>query len=283
MRILLTGANGQLGSALQRILSREDLILKDLPGFDLTDPASTRQILEANPQIILHVGAYTNVDEAERVPERAYAVNAQGTKRVAEAAKALNARLIYVSTDYVFDGTKTTPYDEQDTPHPLNHYGLSKYEGEQAVLTLCPQGLVVRTAWLFGHDGGNFVKTIMRVAQERPILEVVTDQRGCPTYAEDLASALRQLLMSDLQGILHVTNGGHCSWYEFAQAIVQMAGAGAAVRPITTAQFARPAKRPAYSVLSQDRFARHYAPLPDWQDALARFMRHVSPSVSPAR
>jgi dTDP-4-dehydrorhamnose reductase len=263
-------------------LSREDLTLKDLPGFDLTDPASTRQILEANPQIILHVGAYTNVDEAERVPDRAYAVNAQGTKRVAEAAKALNARLIYVSTDYVFDGTKTTPYAEQDTPHPINHYGLSKYEGEQAVLTLCPHGLVVRTAWLFGHDGSNFVKTIMRVAQERPILEVVTDQRGCPTYAEDLALALRQLLMSDLQGILHVTNGDSCSWYEFAQAIVRMAGAGAAVRPITTAQAARLAKRPAYSVLSQDRFARHYAPLPDWQDALGRFMRHVSPSVSPA-
>jgi dTDP-4-dehydrorhamnose reductase len=282
MRILLTGANGQLGTALQRILSREDLTLKDLPAFDLADPASKHQILEAHPDIILHVGAYTNVDEAERVPEHAYAVNAQGTKRVAEAAKALNARLIYVSTDYVFDGTKTTPYDEQDAPHPLNHYGLSKFEGEQAVLSLCPNGLVVRTAWLFGHDGSNFVKTIMRVAQERPILEVVTDQIGCPTYAEDLASALRQLLMSDLQGILHVTNGGHCSWYGFAQAIVRMAGAGTAVRPITTAQAARLAKRPAYSVLSQDRFARHYAPLPDWHDALARFMRHVSPSVSPA-
>ena len=282
MRILITGANGQLGSALRRILSLEDLTLNDLPEFDLADPASESQIREAKPDIILHVGAYTNVDQAEREPERAYAVNAQGTRRVAQAAQAAKARLIYVSTDYVFDGTKTTPYDEQDTPHPLNHYGRSKYEGEQAVLTLCPNGLVVRTAWLFGHEGPNFVKTIMRVAQERPVLEVVDDQRGCPTYAEDLAQALSQLALSDLRGICHVTNSGHCSWYEFAQAIVRLTGAGAAVQPITTSQAARLAKRPAYSVLSHDRFATQYPPLPEWQDALARFLRHVSHAVSPA-
>jgi dTDP-4-dehydrorhamnose reductase len=282
MRILLTGANGQLGSALQRILSREDLTLKDLPEFDLADPSCERQIRAANPDIILHVGAYTNVDEAERVPEQAYAVNAQGTKRVALAAKALNARLIYVSTDYVFDGTKTSPYDEQDPVHPLNQYGQSKYEGEQAVLTLCPSGLVVRTSWLFGREGNNFVKTIMRLAQERPVLDVVADQRGCPTYAEDLAQALQQLALSDMQGICHVTNGGHCSWYEFARAIVRLTGAAATVRPITTAQAARLAKRPVYSVLSQERFATYYSPLADWQDALARFLRHVSSSVLPA-
>lgn len=281
MRLLMTGANGQLGSALRRVLSQEDLTLKDLPEFDLADPASESQIREAKPDIILHVGAYTNVDQAEREPERAYAVNAQGTRRVAQAAQAAKARLIYVSTDYVFDGTKTTPYDEQDTPHPLNHYGRSKYEGEQAVLTLCPNSLVVRTAWLFGHEGPNFVKTIMRVAQERPVLEVVDDQRGCPTYAEDLAQALSQLALSDLRGICHVTNSGHCSWYEFAQAIVRLTGAAAAVRPISTAQAARLAKRPPYSVLSHERFATQYSSLPEWQDALARFLRHVSHAVSP--
>jgi dTDP-4-dehydrorhamnose reductase len=281
MRMLMTGANGQLGSALRRVLFQEDLTLKDLPEFDLADPASESQIREAKPDIILHVGAYTNVDQAEREPERAYAVNAQGTRRVAQAAQAAKARLIYVSTDYVFDGTKTTPYDEQDTPHPLNHYGRSKYEGEQAVLTLCPNGLVVRTAWLFGHEGPNFVKTIMRVAQERPVLEVVDDQRGCPTYAEDLAQALSQLALSDLRGICHVTNSGHCSWYEFAQAIVRLTGAAAAVRPISTAQAARLAKRPPYSVLSHERFATQYSSLPEWQDALARFLRHVSHAVSP--
>jgi dTDP-4-dehydrorhamnose reductase len=201
---------------------------------------------------------------------------------VAQAAKAVKARLIYVSTDYVFDGTKTSPYQEQDQPHPINHYGRSKYEGEQAVLTLCPDSLVVRTAWLFGHEGHNFVKTIMRLAAERPLLEVVDDQRGCPTYAEDLALALGQLAKSDLQGLCHVTNRGDCSWYEFAQAIVGQIEAQVAVRPISTAEAGRPAKRPAYSVLSQNRFARHFSPLPDWHDALSRFTKRVSHPVSPA-
>jgi len=282
MRILITGAQGQLGSAVRRIVAREDLILKDLPDFDLTNPACGDQIREAKADIILHLGAYTNVDQAERDSELAYAVNAQGTERVAQAAKAVNARLVYVSTDYVFDGTKRSPYHEQDQPHPLNHYGLSKYKGEQAVLTLCPDSLVVRTAWLFGHDGHNFVKTIMRLAGERPVLEVVADQRGCPTYVEDLAPALDQLARSDLRGICHVTNRGDCSWCEFAQAIVRQTGGEAAVRPISTAEAGRPAKRPAYSVLSQERFASHYPALPDWQDALSRFMKRVSHPVSPA-
>ena len=282
MRILITGAQGQLGTALQRTLAGEDLILRDLPEFDLTNPACEDQVRRANPDIIVHVGAYTNVDQAERYPERAHAVNAQGTRRVAQAAKAVKARLIYVSTDYVFDGTKTSPYHEQDQPHPLNCYGRSKYEGEQAVLTLCPDSLVVRTAWLFGHEGHNFVKTIMRLAAEQPLLKVVDDQRGCPTYAEDLACALQQLARSDLQGLCHVTNCGDCSWYEFAQAIVGQMGAQVTIQPISTAEAGRPAKRPAYSVLSQDRFAIHYPPLPDWRDALSRFMKRVSHPVSPA-
>jgi dTDP-4-dehydrorhamnose reductase len=280
--MLLTGANGQLGKALQRILSGHDLILKDLPDFDLTNPACEDEMTRAKPDIILHVGAYTNVDQAERDPQQAHAVNAQGTRRVAQAAKTVNARLIYVSTDYVFDGTKTSPYHEQDHPHPLNEYGRSKYEGEQAVLTLCPEGLVVRTAWLFGHEGKNFVKTIMHLAEERPVLEIVADQRGCPTYAEDLARALQQLAMSNLHGICHVTNTGDCSWYEFAQAIVRQTAGKAVIRPITTAQAGRPAKRPAYSVLSHDRFASHYSALPAWQDALSRFLKRVSQPLSPA-
>jgi dTDP-4-dehydrorhamnose reductase len=283
MRILITGARGQLGSALQRVLRAADLILKDRPEFDLTNPTCEDEVRAARPDIILHVAAYTHVDQAEQEPERAHAVNAEGTKRVANAAKAVKARLIYLSTDYVFDGTKTTPYREQDEPHPVNHYGLSKYKGEQAVLTLCPGSLVVRTAWLFGHDGNNFVKTIMRLAAERPVLEIVADQRGCPTYAEDLASALQRLATSDLQGICHVTNSGDCSWYEFAETIVRQTGAKPAVRPITTAQAGRPAKRPPYSVLAQDRFATHFVALPHWQDALSRFMKGAaSHSLSPA-
>ena len=275
MRILITGANGQLGSALQQALGGEELILKNLPVFDLTNPACEEQILSARPEVILHVGAYTNVDGAEREPDHARAVNVQGTTFVARAAQALRARLLYVSTDYVFDGEKRSPYTENDRPHPINHYGLSKYEGEQAALALCGNTLVVRTAWLYGDPGKNFVKTIMRLANEKPELEVVADQRGCPTYADDLARAIQQLLGNDMQGICHLTNSGDCTWHEFAEAIVRQMGLSTVVRPITTAQAGRLARRPAYSVLSQERFAMRWSSLPHWQDALARFMKRV--------
>ncbi|MEK7351420.1 MAG: dTDP-4-dehydrorhamnose reductase, partial [Nitrospirota bacterium] len=269
------GAQGQLGSALQQALSGEDLILKDLPAFDLTQPDSESQIVAARPSVILHVGAYTNVDGAEREPDRAMLVNAQGTTMVARAAAMLNARLIYLSTDYVFDGTKSTPYREEDMPHPVNVYGQSKREGEIAASVGCPNTLVVRTAWLYGHAGNNFVKTIMRLAAEKPFLDVVGDQRGCPTNADDLALALKDLLKSDLRGICHVTNTGDCTWHEFAEAIVNRMDLSIPVRPITTAQAGRLARRPAYSVLAPGRLATVRALLPHWQDALARFMKEA--------
>jgi len=275
MRILITGANGQLGCALQPMLSGEALTLMDLPDFDLTDPSCKKHILAATPEVIFHLAAYTDVDGAERDPDRARAVNVQGTTFVACAAQALRARLIHVSTDYVFDGEKITPYIEDDKPRPLNQYGLSKYEGEQAALTLCDNTLVVRTAWLYGHAGKNFVKTIMQVANEKPVLEVVADQRGCPTYANDLAWAMKQLLASDMRGICHITNSGDCTWQEFALAIVRQMGLTTVVRPITTDQAGRLARRPAYSVLSQERFTKHCSPLPPWQDALTRFMKGI--------
>jgi dTDP-4-dehydrorhamnose reductase len=274
MRILITGAQGQLGHALQQALSGEDLILKDLPEFDLTQSCSESQIVAAGPSVIMHVGAYTNVDGAEREPDRALAVNVQGTTFVARAATTLNARLIYLSTDYVFDGAQSTPYREEDVPHPINVYGQSKREGEIAALMGCHNTLVVRTAWLYGHAGNNFVKTIMRLAGEKPFLEVVNDQRGCPTNADDLALALKDLLMNDLRGVCHATNTGDCTWYEFAEAIVSLMNLSTPVRPITTAQMGRPARRPAYSVLAQGRLGTVRALLPHWQDALARFMRH---------
>lgn len=275
MRILITGAQGQLGHALQQAFSGEDLILKDLPEFDLTQSNSEFQIVAARPSVILHVGAYTNVDGAEREPDRALAVNVQGTTFVARAAATLNARLIYVSTDYVFDGTQVTPYGEEDMPHPINVYGQSKREGEVAALTGCPNTLVVRTAWLYGHAGSNFVKTIMRLAGEKPFLEVVGDQRGSPTNAGDLAFALKDLLVSDLQGICHVTNTGDCTWHEFAEAIVSLMELSTPVLPITTAQARRLARRPAYSVLAQGRLGTVRALLPHWKEALTRFMRYA--------
>ena len=275
MRILITGAQGQLGHALQQALSGEDLVLKDLPEFDLTRSDNESQIVAARPSAILHVGAYTNVDGAEREPDRAMLVNAQGTTMVARAAATVNARLIYLSTDYVFDGTKSTPYREEDMPHPINVYGQSKREGEIAALAGCPNTLVVRTAWLYGYAGNNFVKTIMRLATEKPFLDVVGDQRGCPTNADDLALVLKDLVKTDLRGICHVTNTGDCTWHEFAEAIVNRMDLSIPVRPITTAQAGRLARRPAYSVLAPGRLAAVRALLPHWQDALARFMKEA--------
>jgi dTDP-4-dehydrorhamnose reductase len=280
MRILITGAQGQLGHALQQALSGKDLILKDLPEFDLTQSDSESQIVAARPTVILHVGAYTNVDEAEREPDRALAVNAQGTTFVARAAARLNARLIYLSTDYVFDGMQTTPYREEDVPHPVNVYGQSKRAGEIAALTGCPNTLVVRTAWLYGHAGSNFVKTIMRLASEKSSLDVVGDQRGCPTNADDLAQALLDLATSDLRGICHVTNTGDCTWHEFAKAIVSLMNLSTPVRSITTAQAGRLAKRPPYSVLAQGRLVTVRPLLPHWEDALARFVK-ATPHLAP--
>ena len=275
MRILITGAQGQLGHALQQALTGEDLILKDLPEFDLTESGCESQILAACPSVILHVGAYTNVDGAEREPDRAMAVNAQGTDFVARAAATLNARLIYVSTDYVFDGTQTTPYREEDLPHPINVYGQSKRAGEIAALAGCPNTLIVRTAWLYGHAGQNFVKTIIKLASEKPFLEVVGDQRGCPTNADDLALALKDLIASDLRGICHVTNGGDCTWHEFAEAIVSLMGLSTPVKAITTEQMGRLARRPPYSVLAPGRLGTVRTLLPHWQDALARFLKEA--------
>lgn len=275
MRILITGAQGQLGQALQQALAGEDLILKDLPEFDLTQSDCESQIVAARPSVILHVGAYTNVDGAEREPDLAMAVNSQGTIYVARAAATLKARLIYVSTDYVFDGMQPTPYREEDVPHPINVYGQSKRAGEIAALAGCPNTLVVRTAWLYGHAGKNFVKTMMKLASENPFLEVVGDQRGCPTNADDLALALKDLITSDLRGICHVTNGGDCTWHEFAEAIVSLMGLSTPVRPITTEQMGRLARRPPYSVLAPGRLGTVRALLPHWKDALARFMKEV--------
>ncbi len=283
MRILITGAKGQLGHALQHALSGEDLILKDLPEFDLTQFDSESQILAARPAAIVHAGAYNKVDEAEREPDRAHAVNAHGTAVVARAAAILKARMIYLSTDYVFDGGQTTPYREEDVPRPINVYGKSKRAGEIAALTGCPDTLVVRTAWLYGHGGNNFVKTIMRLAHEKPYLEVVGDQRGCPTNADDLALALKDLLASDLRGICHVTNTGDCTWHEFAEAIVSCMDLSTQVRPITTAQAGRLARRPAYSVLGHGQLDMVRTPLPHWKDALARFMNAVPHQVIAAR
>lgn len=281
MRILITGANGQLGTELQRVLNGHTLILRIGPEFDLLAPDAESQVIEAHPEVIIHTAAYTDVDAAESEPDAAMAVNADGTERMASAAVRCGARLIYLSTDYVFDGTKGSPYDETDAPNPLNVYGRSKLEGERRALVRCPNTLVVRTSWLYGMHGKNFVTTILRRAAEQSDLFVVADQYGSPTHAGDLAAALDRVLTLDVRGVAHASGTGSCSWYEFASTIVALAGLPAKVRPITTAQSATRVNRPPYSVLANRVLAQRGITLPHWKDALTRFMKQVKVEVQP--
>lgn len=272
MRILITGADGQLGHELQRVLKGHTLIRAVWPEFDLLKSEVENQVLAARPDVVVHLAAYTDVDGAEREPSMAMAVNADGSERVARATGKAGARLIYLSTDYVFDGGKTTPYLETDEPNPLNAYGRSKFEGERRALACCPNTLVVRTAWLYGAHGKNFVNTIMRLASDHPALRVVADQRGCPTYVPDLAAALVRVLDTDLRGIVHAAGAGDCTWHEFACTIVALMGRAIPVHPITTAEAGRAAPRPSYSVLANRVLAEVGITLPHWKDALTRFM-----------
>jgi len=279
MRVLITGADGQLGRELQRVLQGHELVLAIWPQFDVLKPDAERFITDARPQVVIHAAAYTDVERAEREPDLAMAVNGEGTDRVASACVTAGARLICISTDYVFDGRKTAPYLEEDSTNPLNSYGRSKLEGERRALERCPETLVVRTSWLYGPHGKNFVKTIMRLADERPELRVVADQRGCPTHAGDLAEALNRILDLDLKGIGHATGSGSCTWHEFACAIVALMGSHTPVHPITTAESGSIVPRPRYSVLGNRVLAGAGVTLPHWRAALARYMAEVCPTV----
>ncbi|MBA2251741.1 MAG: dTDP-4-dehydrorhamnose reductase [Nitrospirales bacterium] len=280
MRIIITGADGQLGLELQHALKNETIIPFAWPAFDLLKPGAEEQIFAATPDVIIHTAAYTNVDKAEQEPDIAMAVNADGTERVARAADKVGARLIYISTDYVFDGTKDRPYEERDSTNPLGAYGRSKLEGELRALACCANTLVVRTAWLYSAHGANFVKTIMRLAREQRELRVVNDQHGCPTYAGDLAQALTRIVNLPIKGIAHAAGSGHCTWHELASAIVSLMGVPVEVFPISTKDAGRPALRPAYGVLGNRILAEAGIALPLWKDSLARFMLETRPHVS---
>jgi dTDP-4-dehydrorhamnose reductase len=272
MRITITGADGQLGRELQSAFPNDVIVGLVWPAFDLLKPDAEAQILATEPDVVIHGAAYTNVDQAEKEPDVAMAVNAQGTARVARAAARAGARLVYISTDYVFDGTKRSPYDESDEPHPLGVYGRSKHEGERQALAACTNALVVRTSWLYGRHGTNFVKSIMRFARERSELRVVDDQRGSPTHAGDLAAIVAELIGRNVSGIAHAAGDGDCTWYEFASEIVAEMGVRIPVHPISTAEANRLAPRPAYSVLGKGVLEREGLSLPHWKAALTRFI-----------
>jgi dTDP-4-dehydrorhamnose reductase len=217
--------------------------------------------------------AYTDVDGCESHRELAFSVNRDGAVNVAEAAQQAGAKLIFLSSDYVFDGKKTSPYEVGDIRNPQSVYGHSKAEAEIKLLEILPHCCIARTSWVFGAGGRCFPDTILRLAASRPALDVVNDQRGCPTYTVDLARAIIQLCRKDARGIVHVTNAGDCSWFEFAQEIVTGSGLATQVRPVSSQQMARPAPRPAYSVLSATSLRRYGIEMPGWKDALGRYLQ----------
>ena len=271
MTIHVVGAGGMLGQDVVRAAGGDAIALGH-GDLDVTDESAVRDAL-AGADLVINCAAYTDVDGAEADPAAAHAVNARGARNVAEAA----ARVIYVSTDYVFDGSKPGPYVESEPAAPLSEYGRSKLEGERATLTASPHSLVVRTSWLFGAAGGNFVDTMLRLAEERDELRVVDDQTGCPTFTGHLAEALVPLARGEVHladghsahGVLHMAGSGSCTWFEFAQAIFGSAGVEVQVQPCSTAEFPRPARRPANSVLRSERGAPE---LPSWKEGLDAFL-----------
>lgn len=281
MRILVTGGKGQLGQDLVRVLEARkgyEVVAVDREEMDIADAGLTRQVVLANrPDVIIHAAANTNVDGCEQDPDSAFLINGLGSRNVAVAAREAGAKLVYYSTDYVFAGGQTRPYEEFDPLGPISVYGKSKLAGERYVEAFAPKFFIVRTAWVFGKFGNNFVKTMLRLAQEREEIGVVNDQVGSPTYTYDLACFTEQLINTDLYGFYHATNSGICSWYDFTKAIFEEAGvSGVTVKPITTAELNRPAPRPAYSVLS-DRSLRlnGFTPLRPWREALKAYLAEV--------
>lgn len=279
MRILVTGAGGQLGREVVDLCAAagDHVIACDHATLDVTDRDRVLQVLgAAEPDAVVHAGAWTNVDGCETDPDQAYAVNALGTRHVAEGARMVGARICYVSTDYVFDGTGTRPYREWDATNPLSVYGRSKLGGEAV---LGPDDTVLRTSWVCGRHGRNFLKTILtRAAEGRP-LTVVDDQHGCPTFTEDLAGMIRRLVVARLPGLFHVTNQGPTTWYRFARDAIEAAGLDTSlVTPITTAEMRppRPAPRPAFSVLDNAALRLSGVPLlADHHEPLARLAREL--------
>ncbi len=251
MKILVTGCNGMLGAECMAFLSREHEVSGiDLDDADITDRA---QIMETvairSPQLVIHTAAYTDVDGCEQHPDRAYKVNAIGTQNVALACARLDATMVYISTDFVFNGRKKQPYIEFDEPDPKSVYARSKLAGEQYVRSLVNKGFIVRTSWLFGKHGKNFVETILRLAGERDELRIVSDQIGSPTFAGDLVQEMARLIATGAYGIYHLSNNGSCSWFDYARKILELAHVeNGQVVPISPEALGRPAVRPAFSV-----------------------------------
>lgn len=280
MKVMVTGSAGQLGHDVLNRLAELRIEAKgvDYRDFDLTDgQAVLSAVTSYKPDAIIHCAAYTAVDKAEQEPEKCAAVNGMGTLNLVRAALVVDAKLLYVSTDYVLSGEGDTPF-EVNAPHGArNVYGLTKAQGEEAVRSLMSRFFIVRTAWVFGLNGGNFVKTMLRLGAEREQVSVVNDQFGSPTYCPDLAKLLCDMIQTNRFGVYHATNEGFCSWAEFAGEIMRQAGLRCRVVPVPSSQYPTPAKRPANSRLSKASLdAAGFSRLPAWQDALARYLQELN-------
>lgn len=271
MRVLITGAHGQLGQDLTSLLTDDEVHATDLADLDISDRGAVATLVgELRPEWIINVAAFNDVDGAESTQAQAFAINAVGPGNLADSAAAVDAGIVHISSDFVFDGTKGSPYTEEDRPNPLSVYGRSKYEGDTRVLKSKAPAVVLRTAWLYGIHGKNFVKAILERAKEGGPLEVVSDQVGSPTYTRDLADAISRVIRTPARGLFHVTNAGACSRFEFAKAIVR---GSVEVRPIATAESGRRAPRPANAPLTSVRWeAAGLQPLRHWQAALSDFL-----------
>lgn len=273
MRITIFGATGLLGRALMREWKEDEITGLGSADGDIRNAEQVLRLVQrSRPDWIVLAAAYTDVDGCETSRDLAFDVNCRGAANVARAAQQQGARLLFISTDYVFDGTKTAPYTTDDPRAPRSVYGQSKAEAEIQISEILPEGCIVRTSWLFGTGGKCFPDTILKLAASRPHLDVVGDQRGSPTYAVDLARALIRLCRQEASGIVHATNRGECSWYEFAREVIARAGLDTVVRETTSDKFVRPAERPKYSVLSPESLERRGIAMPAWQDALQRYL-----------
>ena len=279
MRVLVTGVKGQLGYDVVNECKKQgiDPVGVDIEEMDITDEAAVRKVItESNVEAVIHCAAYTAVDAAEDDVDLCRKVNAGGTENIAKVCKELNLKMMYISTDYVFDGQGERPWQPDDERHPLNVYGQTKCEGEYAVEKYLDKYFIVRIAWVFGVNGKNFIKTMLRLGKERGAVSVVNDQIGSPTYTFDLAVLLVDMIQTEKYGRYHATNEGLCSWYEFACEIFQQAGMDVKVTPVSSDQFPAKAKRPSNSRMSKDKLEENgFNRLPTWQDALSRYLKEI--------
>ncbi|WP_337018808.1 dTDP-4-dehydrorhamnose reductase [Oceanobacillus massiliensis] len=284
MKILVTGATGQLGYDVIREGNKNGMDMhavgsKDL---DITKKADIdRYVTGLKPDAIIHCAAYTAVDKAEDDKETAWKVNVDGTEYLAHAAKEIDAKFLYVSTDYVFNGQGEEPFTETDEINPIGYYGLTKHEGEKVVKNLIARSFIVRISWVFGINGNNFIKTMLRLAESHRELNVVSDQIGSPTYTYDLAKLLIEMIQSEQYGTYHATNEGFCSWAEFAAEIFKQSNKAVKVNAITTEEYPTRAVRPKNSRMAKDKLTEHgFQKLPKWQDALTHYLDELKQEVN---